>query len=130
MLKKRGANFGRLHSEFVIPLVSRVTDILSRRGKIPPIKVDGREVALTMESPLAALEQSENIDNLMVYLNLIGMLPENVALLGASLESVPQFAQKNLNLPEELSRTPDQIKAAQEQLLSQVGGNVGQPAPV
>ena len=130
MLKKRGANFGRIHSEFITPLVQRVTDILVRNGIIADMKVDGREVTLKMSSPLATMEQNENVDNLFVYLNALQSLPEQVALLGASLESVPQFLQKNLNLPEELARTPEQIEAAQEQLLqaaqaqAQQGGNL------
>ena len=117
MLKKRGANFGRLQSEFVFPLVQRCTDILVNNGKIAPIKVDGREVTLKMSSPLSVVQKNESVDNLFVFLNAIQSLPENVQLLGASLESVPQFLQENLNLPEKLARTPEQIQAAQQQLL-------------
>jgi hypothetical protein len=59
-------------------------------------------------------------------------LPENVQLLGASLESVPQFLQENLNLPEKLARTPEQIKAAQEALIqqAQMAQQGGPDAPV
>lgn len=117
MLKKRGANFGRLISEFVFPLVARVTDILSRSGKLPPIKVDGRSVTLKMESPLAGAEEQDNIDSLMVYLNALQGLPEDIQLLGASLESVPQFLVENLNLPNKLARSEEEIEAAKERIL-------------
>jgi hypothetical protein len=117
MLKKRGANFGRLQSEFLFPLVRRCTDILARNGKIPAIKVDGREVTLKMSSPLSQVQNNEDVDNLFVYLNAVQQLPENVALLGASLESVPQFLQQKLGLPENLARTPEQIEQAQQQLM-------------
>ncbi len=127
MLKKRGANFGRLNSEFVFPLVERITQILVANGKIPQLKVDGREVTLKMSSPLATMQKSENVDNLFVFLNALQSLPENVQLLGASLESVPQFLQENLGLPEKLARSEQQIKAAQQQLVE--AAQEGQIAP-
>ena len=117
MLKKRGANFGRLQSEYVFPMVKRCTDILAKNGKIPAIKVDGREVTLKMSSPLSVVQKNEDVDNLFVFLNAMQSLPENVQLLGASLESVPQFLQEALGLPEKLARTPEQIEAAQKQLM-------------
>ncbi len=126
MLKKRGANFGRLQSEFVVPLVERCTDILVKNGKIAPIKVDGREVTLKMASPLSVIEKNEKIDNLFVFLNAIQQLPENIQLLGASLESVPQFLQENLGLPEKLARTPEQIEKAQQAIIEAAGGVDGQ----
>ncbi len=119
MLKKRGANFGRLTSEFIFPLVARVTDILARNGKIPQIKVDGKEVTLKMQSPISSVQQQENIDNVLLYLNALQSLPENVQLLGASLESVPGYLQENLNLPEKLARSEQQIKDAQQAILEQ-----------
>ena len=119
MLKKRGANFGRLRSEFIFPLVDRVTQILVDAGKIPDIKVDGRDVTLKMESPLASAEQQDNVSNLLMYLNAISGLPDEVKLLGAALESVPSFLVENLNLPTELARSKEQIKEAQQLILQQ-----------
>ena len=62
------------------------------------MKVDGRAVTLKMSSPLAAMQQNENVDNLFVYLNALQSLPQEVAILGASLESVPFHSpRKNRN---------------------------------
>jgi len=128
-VKSRGANFGRLKGELINPFVNRVTHILSKNGKIAEFKVDGRNVSLKMSSPLAAAEERENIDSLFVYLDIISRLPEDVALLGAPLEAVPGFAQKNLSLPEELSRSKEDIEAAKkiltERLQQQGQENVG-----
>jgi hypothetical protein len=70
-----------------------------------------------MSSPLAVVQKNEDVDNLFVFLNAMQSLPENVQLLGASLESVPQFLQQALGLPEQLARTPEQIQQAQQQLM-------------
>lgn len=129
MLKKRGANFTRLFSEFVHPFVKRCTDILVSSGKIAPIKVDGRTVSLKMASPLADIQKSDQVDNLFVFLSAMQSIPQEVAMLGANLESVPQFLQENLNLPEGLAKTPEQIREAQQQIMQmaqqQEGGQIG-----
>jgi len=131
MLRKRGANFGRLTSEFIVPLVARCTQILAKAGKIPNIKVDGRDVTLKMESPLANAEQQDNVSNLMIYLDAMTRLPEQVALLGARLESVPAFLVENLNLPEKLASSEEEIKTAQKAILEQAQGAIedGSAAP-
>jgi len=119
MIKKRGANFGRLKSEFITPLVARVTEILVKNGKIAPFKVDGREVALKIESPVASSEQQKNVDNVALFMSLLQGMPEEEQRIGAALESVPEFLVKNLNLPEELARSKEDIEKIKQQLLEQ-----------
>lgn len=128
MLKKRGANFSRLQSEFIRPTVARITDILAKNGKIPNIKADGREVSLRMVSPISTIEQNENIDNLFVFLNAMQSIPQEVAMLGSKMELIPQFLQKNLNLPEELVKSPEEIDQAKKQLQELMASQGGQNA--
>jgi len=130
MIKKRGANFGRFKSEFMVPFVNRCTDILVKRGKIAPIKTDGREVALKTTSVMGNAEQQENIDNALVYLNSLQALPPEEQRIGANLEAIPSFLVKNLNLPEELARSADQIRTIKEELkqaMAQQQQQGGQP---
>jgi hypothetical protein len=55
-----GPAFGRINAEGTDIMVARVIDILSRRGKMPPLRVDGKQVAIKYVSPLArALEMEE-----------------------------------------------------------------------
>jgi hypothetical protein len=48
-----GATYGRLQSELLGPLIDRAIGILSRRGDIPRMDLDGRAIALDWRSPLA-----------------------------------------------------------------------------
>jgi len=48
-----GSSFGRLQTELIGRLMSRVVYILKTNGKIPDIKVDGKEITLKHTSPLA-----------------------------------------------------------------------------
>lgn len=116
MLKKRGANFARMNTEFKRPLVARVTEILARRGKLPPIKVDGKDVGVKMASALGDQEQQANIDKVLMYMNALQGMPPEEQRIGANLESVPAFLVKNLDLPEDLARSKDEIKVIKEQL--------------
>lgn len=130
-IKERGANFGRLRSEFIRPVVERCTAILVKNGKmLGTVKVDGKKVAVKMDSPLSRAESQENVDSLFIFLDGISRLPPDVALLGAPLEAVPNFLQKNLGLPEELSRSKEDIESAKQFLAQQAqqpqGGIDGQ----
>lgn len=116
MIKKRGANFGRLRSEFQFPLVARVTEILVNAGKIPEMRIDGREITLKMASPLGNEEKSRNIDNVLMYMNALQGMPPEEQRIGANLESVPAFLVENLDLPEGLARSEEEIKTIKDQL--------------
>ena len=61
-----GATYGRLQSEFLTPVVIRAISILKRRGEISDILVNGYEVDLKYQSPLAQNQivcDAENILN-------------------------------------------------------------------
>lgn len=131
MIQKRGANFGRLRSEFIVPLVTRCTEILRRNGKIGDIRVDGREVKLVMKSPLGNSEKNQNVDNVLLYMNALQGMPPEVSALAANLEGIPEFLVQNLQLPEELARDKEQIKKIkadiQEQMQAQQEQQQGGP---
>src|SRR3546814_8667500 len=57
MARLLGATFGRLQSELLFPLIHRAVAILQRRGELPPFALDGREVALVCQSPLARAQE-------------------------------------------------------------------------
>ena len=63
-----GATYGRLQTELLTPLVTRCLAILRRRGEIPPLLLDGRDVALRYESPLARLQGRADAANTLLFL--------------------------------------------------------------
>jgi len=68
VLQDMGAAFGRANGELLGPAVTRVVDILSRRGKLPPIRVDGELVSLEYSSPLARAQSMERVTALRALL--------------------------------------------------------------
>ena len=132
MLRNAGASFGRLKTEMLEPIVKRGLGILKREGRLPDIKLDGKEITLKMQSPLAKAEAMEDFNNFQIWFAQLSQLPPEIQALGAKLENIPNWTAEKLGLPSnELARTEDEIKQAQEQILAaaqqQIGNDSGSP---
>lgn len=136
MLKNAGAQLGRLKSEWVEPYMARVVDILRQEGKIPKIAIDGREVTLKHTSPLAKIEDQEEIQGFQQYIGMIAGLeaysPGLVALT-TKLESVPSWLAHKLGGFEDLVRTQSEAQGLAETVVQtgqamaeQAGGGMGE----
>lgn len=113
-LKMNGASFGRYKTELVQRIVRRGLDILRRNGRIPDIKVDGREVAIRMQSPLAKAEAMEDFTNFQIWFSQLSQLPPEIQAMGARLENIPTWTAEKLGLPtSELARSAEEIQQAQ-----------------
>jgi hypothetical protein len=69
-----GATYGRLQAELLTPLVARCLAILRRRGEVPPMLLDGREVRLTYQSPLARVQGRADAANTLLFLQSVSAL--------------------------------------------------------
>lgn len=130
MLRTSGASFGRLNTEKIKPLVERGVDILSRAGRLPKIKVDGKEVGIKMQSPLAKAEEQEEFQAFQVWWSQMLQLPPEVLALGAQIENIPAWTAEKLGLPiSELTRTKEEIAEA-SQKIQEMAQQQQQGAPV
>lgn len=115
-LKLQGASIGRLKSELVEPVVNSVVGILKARGKLPEFKVDGKEVTIRMQSPLAKAEQMEDFQNSQVWFNTISALPLEVVGGAVKVEGLPQYWADLLGVPASLLRTKEEQKTLENQV--------------
>jgi len=114
-LKLQGASIGRLKSELVEPLVAAVVGILNSRGKLADFKVDGREVTIRQESPLAKSESLEDFQNSQVWFNAVASsLPPEVVAASVKVEDLARFWADKLGVPASLVRTEDEVKQLAE----------------
>lgn len=104
-LKDRGASFGRLKTELIEPLVAAVVDIMSSLGKMAPIRVDGKEVTIKHQSPLAKAEDMEDFQQSQVWFSIISQLPPEIVGGSVKVEELPKFWARKLSVPMELIRT-------------------------
>jgi hypothetical protein len=96
-----GAAYGRLQSELLTPLVARCLGILSRRGEIPPLVLDGTRVALRYESPLARVQGRADAANTILFLEAVSRLG-NDAAAQVDAPAAARWLARTLGAPAEI----------------------------
>lgn len=140
MLERRGASFGRLKSELVEPLVAAGIDILTERGIVAPVTIDGKDVAIKQTSPLAKAEEQEDFKSSQIWLSSIAQLAQMLGpelgpalLAGAvAIEKLPKYWADKLDVPSDLNRTDAEQKKIGESMMAmaqqqQTQGGGGEP---
>lgn len=110
-----GSPFGRLMSEFIRPFISRCLGILTRKGIIEPIKIDGINVQLTVTSPLARQQALDDVAALMRSIELTGAIDPRMVALGFKIEDLGEWIGEKLGAPRKLIRTKAERDALQQQ---------------
>ena len=98
-----GATYGRLQVELLTPLIARCLAVLRRRGEIPPVVADGREVRLVYASPLARVQARADAADTILFLEAAAKLGGEAA---ASLDAgaAARWLARTLGAPPEILR--------------------------
>jgi hypothetical protein len=128
MLKESGASFGRLKSEFIEPLTTAIVDILASRGLIPQMTVDGQEVTLRQESPLAKAEDLDDFQSSQTWFATVSQLPPEIVAGAVKVEDLPGYWADKLNVPQSLIRDDEERKVLADQLAQAQEANIEQGA--
>lgn len=122
------AAFSRFQTELLERLIKRMVDVLQKAGKIQPIRIDGKAITIKFTSPLAKQQDKRDVDVIVNYAATLQATGIPIQTVGAEVkfEEVPRFIAKQMGLPSELLRTPEeknaynlqqqQAAAAQQQL--------------
>ena len=107
LAKRIGSAFGRLQTEVLVPILKRVVYILTRRGLLQPLQLDGRDIEIKFLSPLAKAQDGEDIINVQqaVQFVLQNAGPDQ-AKIGFKLEDFGTWVASKTGMPAELVRTP------------------------
>lgn len=138
-LSLTGSAFGRIHYEFVIPLVQRLLFIMEELGLIDMggFIVDGQIINISYESPIVQQERQEDFQRMQLWLQMLNQMygqlslgltePDKVAILSAELLGVPLEAvptkEKFEELKQQLAAQAQQMQAQQQS--GQEGGQQG-----
>jgi len=98
-----GATYGRLQAELLTPVIGRALAILSRRGAIPPVPLDGRLVELQARSPLAQVQARKDIANTITWVEKASALGEE-GLATVDLPATARWLGEMLSVPGHLMR--------------------------
>jgi hypothetical protein len=103
-----GSAFGRLINETMIPLVSKILQVMDDRGLIDlPLRVNGLEVRVSAVAPLAMAQSMEEINNIMQYAQIAAQAGPEGQMAIKTGEMLDYIAEK-LGIPQKLRTTPEE----------------------
>ena len=122
LAKRIGSAFGRLQTEVLMPVLKRCVAILTRRGLIKPIQLDGVDVDVKFTSPLARAQDAEDLlavqQAVQFVLQTAG--PEQV-MMAFKTENFGTWAAEKTGMASELVRSD-----SEKQQIIQAGAEAAQ----
>jgi len=107
-----GSSFGRLQTEVVEASASRIIDVLSERGAMADIRLDGRMLKLKHLSPLA---RAQDMDDLLTLQQTQESVPDESFALGIKVEELGQWVAEKTGLDPRLIRSEGEREQLQQQ---------------
>lgn len=123
LVQTSASAFGRMQSELLEPLLRRVVDILRKQGKIPDMRVDGKEVTIKFTSPMSRSQDQEELGALQQFMQYAQIVPPEQLQMEVKMEDIPKFIADKVSLPMSLMRT-----AAEKQQITENMAQVAQQA--
>ncbi len=102
------ATYGRLQSELLLPLIKRAYAILRRRGEVPDLMLDGRNVMIDFRSPLARAQGQSHVQNTLQWVNAV----QSLGAEGAGrvdVHATARYLREAMAVPSDLMRSDDAI---------------------
>ena len=103
-----GSAFGRLINETMIPLVSKILQVMDDRGLIDlPLRVNGLEVKVSAVAPLAMAQSMEEVNNVLQYAQIANQAgPEGQMTI--KVGDMMDFIAEKLGIPQRIRTTPEE----------------------
>lgn len=106
MARMMGATYGRLQAELLHPLAQRLFSILMRRGEIPQMLIDGRQIMIADRSPIAMAEAQNDVQSAIELVTAADQLGADALAQLDTIAIIRHLAQR-LGVPSEMMMTPD-----------------------
>jgi len=127
-----GSAFGRLINETMIPLVSKMLQVMDERGIITlPLKVNGLEVKISPVAPLAMAQNMEDVQNILQYAQ-IAQQAGPAGQTTIKIEEMMDYIAEKLGVPQSIRPTPQErmmMKQQMAQAAQQMAAEQQQMAP-
>lgn len=114
-----GSAFGRLINETMIPVVSRMLQVMDEKGLITlPLKVNGLEIKISPVAPLAMAQNMEEVQNVLQYAQIAqGAGPEGA--MNIKVDEMMDYIAEKLGVPQRLRPTPQERMMMKQQMQQQ-----------
>ena len=125
-----GSSFGRLQSEFIMPLIRRVIYILKKQGRIELPSLNNKEIKIIPESPLSRAQNEQDIADVNRFNATLGQTfgPQVLNLI-VKQEEVARYLAEKMNLPEKIIRDAaeqQQVMQQMQQVMQQQQGGMNE----
>jgi len=126
-----GSAFGRLINETMIPLVTKILEVMDQRGIITmPLRVNGLEIKVSAVAPLAMAQNMEEVSNILQYAQIAaGAGPEGqmIVKIGDMLDIIAE----KLAVPQSIRMTKAEreAKMAEAQDMAEQAAQMAQENP-
>ena len=114
LVNQIGSSFGRLQTETVEATIVRVIDVLSRRGAMANIPVDGRQVTLKHTNPLARAQDLDDLMALQRTIEVASLTGDETVALGIKIEDLAAWVAEKSGLDPRLIRDEAERAMIQE----------------
>ena len=126
-----GSAFGRLINETMIPIVSKMLEVMDEGGLIDlPLRVNGLEVKVSPVSPLAMAQNMDEINNIMQFMQIAqSMGPEGQ--MSIKVGAAVDYIADKLGVPAAVRNNPQEREqmAQQAMQMAQQAQQAQQEAP-
>jgi len=126
-----GSAFGRLINETMIPIVSKMLEVMDEGGLIDlPLRVNGLEVKVSPVSPLAMAQNMDEINNIMQFMQIAqSMGPEGQ--MSIKVGAAVDYIADKLGVPAVVRNSPQEREqmAQQAMQMAQQAQQAQQEAP-
>lgn len=114
-----GSAFGRLINETMIPVVSKILEVMDERGMIDmPLRVNGLEVKVTPVAPLAMAQNMEEINAIMQYAQMMQGFGTD-GMLALKTETLPDYIADKLGIPSAVRNSQAERAVLMEEMQKQ-----------
>lgn len=94
--------YSRIQSELLSKLMARGVYILQKKGLMPKLKLNGRQVAVKYTSPFAKTQNADDLLALQNTINTLMPLGAQVIMTGLKVSEIPAWVARKNGLPESL----------------------------
>ena len=114
-----GSAFGRLINETMVPVVSRMLQVMDEKGIITmPLQVNGLEIKISPVAPLAMAQNMEEVQNVLQYAQIAqGAGPEGA--MNIKVDEMMDYIAEKLAVPQRMRPTPQERMMMKQQMQQQ-----------
>ncbi|MEE9458254.1 MAG: portal protein [Candidatus Bathyarchaeia archaeon] len=116
-----GAAFGRFEVEFLGRIIDRCTFILRKKGFLSKkIVIDGKSIDLKYRSPLAKLQDQEDLEATSLANQMLQQLMGEFAVLAYNFEKIPTFIAEKANADLTLFKSPKRLQRLAQDIMQRM----------